>query len=88
MTVNPNLIWVAIVLTAAVQVIKFLAAVRGRPLGPTAQFFVSLFTAVLGALGFQGGEFAETLVALFASMQAVYNTAKRLVAILRTFRRV
>lgn len=83
MTVNPSLIWVAIVLNVVVQVIKFFFSVAGRPLTPTAQFVISLLTALLGAIGFNAGQFTETLVALFASMQAVYNTAKRLVAIVR-----
>jgi drug/metabolite transporter (DMT)-like permease len=84
-------LWPAIVVVALVRAISFVFTVLGKEPSKESKFLLSLLSSVGAVLATGHGQsiqqFTEALTAVFAASQALYNTAKRFVGVIRSLSR-
>jgi hypothetical protein len=80
----------AILIAVAIEIVKRVFTILGRPLPANVQFLISLLSPLIPILA--GGEYTSVTEAVrtfgefFAAVQAVYNAAKAIGRLYRQFR--
>lgn len=87
-----NFITVAIVITVVVEAVKRIFAFLGKPIPPQVQFLISIGSTLVPVLaGGQAASITEVVTKfgeLFAAVQAIYNTGKRVVDLVAAIARL